>query len=86
MKFDFQNPFVLQAGAILVYNFVVDNKEQVKLVAEFLSNVAVAWFAAGVIGIFVGGVRNVSDILASLTWGIAFSFVFLWAGTSFLKK
>ena len=62
-----------------------DNECQKRLIADFFANIGVAWFAAGVIGVFVGGQRSINDIFISLSWGIFFSFVFLSAGTITLK-
>jgi hypothetical protein len=64
----------------------IESTAKLKLVAEFFSNVAVAWFAAGVIGVFVGGVKSLSDAFISLSWGISFSFVFLLIGTGFVRE
>ena len=59
--------------------------EQKKLISEFLANIGVAWFAAGVIGIFVSGVGSPIQILGSLSWGIVLSLIFLWWGSTLLK-
>lgn len=52
--------------------------EQKKLMANFLANIGVAWFASGVIGIFVNRITNKSDIYVSLVWGLGYSFIFLY--------
>lgn len=62
------------------------NSDRSKLVSEFFSNIGVAWFSAGVIGIFVTGIRGFNEMLTSLGWGIGFSLIFLVSGVSFLKK
>lgn len=62
-----------------------ENSDRQRLAAEFFSNIGVAWFAAGVIGIFIGGPKTFSDILLSLFWGISLSFIFLRIGSGFLK-
>ncbi|MDP3994381.1 MAG: hypothetical protein Q8P91_00935 [bacterium] len=61
------------------------NSAQLKLIAEFLTNIGVAWFGVGVIGVFAGGAKSVVNILISLSWGTFFSVLFLWIGISFLK-
>lgn len=61
-------------------------KGERQLVAEFFSNIGVAWFASGVIGIFLGEIKAPNKILTSLTWGITFSFVFLLIGVQFVKR
>jgi len=58
---------------------------QQRLIAEFLSNIGVAWFAAGVISSFSAWPKNLLDTAVSLVWGIAFSTGFLRAGLFFAK-
>lgn len=58
---------------------------QKQLIAEFLENIGVAWFAAGVIGVFVSGTKNMFDIGISITWGIVLSVIFLWGGVNVIK-
>lgn len=58
---------------------------QKRLVAEFLANIGVAWFTAGVIGIFVASYASIAQILGSLTWGIVLSMISLWLGSTLLK-
>lgn len=53
------------------------SRNQKQIIAEFLSNIGVAWFAAGVISIFVSKPKNYFEIIFSLSWGIAVSFLFL---------
>lgn len=62
------------------------SKDQRKLVADFLINIGVAWFAGGVIGIFLGGSKEAFEILSSLLWGIVLSNIFLWAGVYLIKE
>jgi hypothetical protein len=62
------------------------NSDRAKLVSEFLSNIGVAWFTAGVIGIFISGAKGYNEILTSLGWGIGFSSFFLFSGMISLKK
>jgi len=59
--------------------------ERRRLIAEFLSNIGVAWFAAGVIGIFVNRVNSFAEIAKSLIWGPGFSIAFLSIGASMIK-
>jgi hypothetical protein len=42
------------------------SSQKLQLIAEFLSNIGVAWFASGVISILLGNIRNPKDILFSL--------------------
>lgn len=58
---------------------------QKKLAADFLTNIGVAWFAGGVISLFVSGSRNVVDLLVSLVWGIGFSGAFFLFGFWLLR-
>jgi len=58
---------------------------QRKLIADYFAQIGVAWFATGVIGIFIGGVKTIIEILGSLSWGIGFSVLFLLIGTFILK-
>lgn len=58
---------------------------QRELAADYFSQIGVAWFAAGVIGIFIGSVRTLTEILSSLLWGVGFSVLFLLTGTFILK-
>lgn len=60
-------------------------EEQRKLLADFLANIGVAWFAAGVIGLFVSGVKNIIDAGLSLAWGLGLSAIFLWFGMIVVK-
>lgn len=58
---------------------------QKQFVAEFLGNIAVTWFAAGVIGVFLGGAKTFLEILLSISWGLFFSVAFLYAGIYLIK-
>ena len=58
---------------------------QKKLIAEFLANIGVAWFAAGVISIFISGTENPKEIFFSIIWGLVLSFAFLLIAASLLK-
>ena len=64
-------------------NIVIKEKQ---LVAEFFSNIAVAWFAAGIIGIFIGQKRSLYEIVFSILWGLLFSSLFLFIGVKLIKK
>jgi len=55
------------------------------LIAEFLSNIGVAWFAAGVITLFVSLEQNLLQNVISLAWGVGFSFSFLSFGMYFAR-
>ena len=58
---------------------------QKKLIAEFLSNIGVAWFAGGVVSIFLSRGESVLESLISILWGLILSGVFLWLGINTLK-
>lgn len=59
--------------------------ERQKYFANFFMNIGVAWFVAGVIGIFVDNSRNSLEIIKSLVWGLGFSLIFLVAGDMILS-
>lgn len=58
---------------------------QRKLIADYLAQIGVAWFAVGVISVFIGEKKTIIDTVASISWGLGFSASFLGAGTSLLK-
>lgn len=58
---------------------------QKQVIAEFLANIGVAWFAAGVIGVFITKTGSVLTIIGSFSWGIVLSLVFLWSGVILIK-
>jgi hypothetical protein len=60
--------------------------EQRKLIANFLANIGVAWFAAGVIGIFVNKVTDLAEVVKSLFWGIGFSMIFVVFGAMIITR
>jgi len=69
-------------------NFITVRKiseGQKKLIAEFLANNGVAWFAGGVIGSFSSWPKHILEAIISLVWGLAFSVGFLRAGLFFMK-
>lgn len=55
-------------------------------IADYFGNIAVAWFAAGVIGIFISGAKTFSGIVVSMAWGIALSMIFLVIGYRIIKE
>ncbi|KKQ25043.1 MAG: hypothetical protein US40_C0004G0081 [Candidatus Roizmanbacteria bacterium GW2011_GWC2_37_13] len=61
-------------------------KTERQLVAEFFSNIGVAWFTAGVIGVFIDQRRNINEIFYSIIWGIFFSSIFLLVGVKLIKR
>ena len=58
---------------------------QKKLIAEFLSNIGVAWFVAGVVNLFVSRPKTLAELAVSLVWGISFAVAFLRGGLFFTK-
>lgn len=62
--------------------FIKENQ----LVAEFFSNIGVAWFVAGVISVFLGEVKTIKLVFISVTWGIIFSAFFLLIGIIVINK
>ncbi|MFZ5366119.1 MAG: hypothetical protein ACOZBZ_02400 [Patescibacteria group bacterium] len=58
---------------------------QQRLIAEFLSNIGVAWFVAGVISVFPSWPKNWSEAAISFLWGAFFSLGFLRTGLFFVK-
>lgn len=61
-------------------------KAEKQLVAEFFSNIGVAWFAAGVIGAVIREKKNIEDIVISLSWGLFLSSIFLLFAIISLRK
>lgn len=55
-----------------------------RLLAEFVANIGVAWFAAGVIGLFAGGKSSV-QVIFSLSWGMLFTVIFLRVALALIK-
>ena len=58
---------------------------QTKLLAEFLTNVAVAWFSGGVITVALGFSQQPQIALLNLTAGISMSILFLISGLYLIK-
>lgn len=58
---------------------------QRKVIADFLANIGVAWFAAGVIGAFLSSPKNILELIIPLIWGISFSAGFLRLALFFTK-
>jgi hypothetical protein len=50
-----------------------------RLMAEFVANIGVAWFAAGVINLF-SVEKTMGQVFISLMWGVVFSIGFLRLG------
>lgn len=61
-------------------------KPEKQLIAEFFSNIGVAWFAGGVISIFSGDLKNIFQLFTSVIWGIIFSFAFLFIGIIIINR
>jgi hypothetical protein len=55
------------------------------LLVGFLSNIAVAWFAAGVVGAFFNQNLDIKQILFSVGWGLVFSFLSLLFASSMIR-
>lgn len=60
--------------------------DQNKLAADFLVNIGVAWFAAGVIGPFFNKNLDLIQELSSAGWGLAFSSLCLLLALSIIKN
>jgi len=58
---------------------------QRRLIGEFLANIGVAWFVAGVVNPFVSRPKSWEELAASLIWGVSFAVGFLRAGIFFVK-
>ena len=58
---------------------------QQRLIAEFLSNIGVAWFAAGVISSFSSWPKSLLETIVPFVWGIALSASFLRIALFFAK-
>ena len=59
---------------------------QNQLVAEFLSNIGVAWFVAGVVGSFPFRMEDWLRTTTSTLWGIGLASIFLRAGLFFTQE
>ena len=70
---------------MVYFKLMAVSSGQKKLAADFLTNIGVAWFVAGVISLFVSGSKNLIDVIVSLAWGIGFSTAFFLTGFRFLK-
>lgn len=62
------------------------SEKQKQLVAEYFSNIAVAWFAAGVIGPFIGSFKILSEVISSIIFGLALSVISLYVGFYLIKE
>jgi len=58
---------------------------QKRLIAEFLSNIGVGWFAAGVISSFPFWQRSLLNSVIPFLWGMTFSIGFLMIALFFTK-
>lgn len=58
---------------------------QKRLIAEFLSNIGVGWFAAGVISSFPFWQKSLLGSVVSFLWGTTFSVGFLRIALFFTK-
>ena len=59
---------------------------QRQLLAEFLSNLGVAWFAGGIIGVFISGTNDLFKIIISVFWGLLLSAISLSGGMYLTRK
>jgi len=57
-----------------------------QLIAEFFSNIGVAWFIGGVINVFIKNFQNSIQSLISISWGILLSLVFLFIGIIIVNR
>ncbi len=60
------------------------SRREKKALSDFLINVAVAWFTAGVISVFISK-YTVFEILVSITWGMVMSLISLLGGMKMVK-
>lgn len=58
---------------------------QKKIVAEFLSNISVAWFGTGVISPFLSRPKSLSETIIPFVWGIILAIGFLRIALFFTK-
>ena len=59
--------------------------KQKELLANFLSNIGVAWFAGGIVGSVFSSSRDVNQILIYSIWGLISSMVFIISGILLVK-
>lgn len=58
---------------------------QRRLLAEFTANMAVAWFAGGVIGAIFSNIRDPFELFWTISAGLFFSFTSLFFGLYLIK-
>ncbi|PIU28636.1 hypothetical protein COT08_00805 [Candidatus Woesebacteria bacterium CG07_land_8_20_14_0_80_44_9] len=62
------------------------NPKQKELLASFVSNIGVAWFAGGIIGSVFNPSRDIYQILTYSLWGLISSVVFIMSGILLIRK
>jgi len=60
--------------------------KQKELLANFVSNIGVAWFAGGIIGSVFNPSRNIYQILIYSVWGLISSVIFIMSGILLVKE
>lgn len=60
--------------------------KQKELLANFVSDIGVAWFAGGIIGSVFNPSRDIYQILAYSMWGLISSVVFITSGILLIKE
>lgn len=74
-------------SALLFYQFMkITIKPEKQLIAEFFTNIGVAWFSAGIIGVFINQKHSLYETGFSVFWGLLFSLAFLFFGVQLIKK
>lgn len=59
--------------------------KQKEILASFMSNIGVAWFAGGIIGSVFNPSRDIYQILSYSVWGLISSVVFVMSGILLVK-
>lgn len=59
--------------------------KQKELLANFMSNIGVAWFAGGIVGSIFNPSRDVYQILTYSLWGLISSIIFIMSGILLVK-
>ena len=57
-----------------------------QLIAEFFSNIGVAWFAGGVIGVLIDQRNNIYEIIYINIFSLIFCIIFLFFGVKLISK
>lgn len=60
--------------------------KQKELLANFVSNIGVAWFAGGIIGSVFNPSRDIYQILTYSVWGLISSIIFIMSGILLVKE